>query len=558
MFTIFALVSMFGVWPWTPTTAQEQTPIFRSAATIVPLDVRVLDRQGRPVTDLLKSDFTIREDGVLQTVAYFAADELAPDQGESVLLRHKSVPSMNSPRRRVILIVLGRGILEQPFGAITAVIEFVRARLLPQDFVAVTAWNRATEFTTHHGRIVSVLERFKREHQDIELRLRTALAGLSALYGNRRIPRSIQIDIDRVFATAADRDGVRQVQNDPAQMDEQVRRDIWRELDKRLGADPHAIANPEFDKFLAWITPTMHDAGNLQAAVEYLRFLEGEKRIVFVTEEGFALPRTESDLRIAQAASEARVVIDTIHTSGTVAQPAGRSGLDDETFRRMSAMMTLRLLSQNTGGQRFGTLRPAAALERIDQTSRFGYLLGYYPTKLKTDSAFRRIDVTVNRPEVTVLVRAGYFATEKRAEFDQIRIMAETRIATAAAISQRISDININGKVAPLRRVEGRQLITVSGRFAARRLGWRRSPDDHYRIAVDVVIGCLDGRGILVGEHREHLVLTMDKTAYEKAITAGINFSLDVPVTGNPREVKVIVYDAAMDLIGSDIVTVGR
>ena len=47
-------------------------------------------------------------------------------------------------------------------------IHFVRDRLLPNDIVAVMAWNRATAFTADHAKITAFLERFKTQHVNIE------------------------------------------------------------------------------------------------------------------------------------------------------------------------------------------------------------------------------------------------------------------------------------------------------------------------------------------------------------------------------------------------------
>jgi hypothetical protein len=57
---------------------QPPRPTFRTGVTIVPVDVRVLDRDGKPITDLEQGDFTVLEDGAPQDIRYFSARGHAP------------------------------------------------------------------------------------------------------------------------------------------------------------------------------------------------------------------------------------------------------------------------------------------------------------------------------------------------------------------------------------------------------------------------------------------------------------------------------------------------
>ena len=55
------------------TVAQSQAPSFRAGVVLVPVDVRAIDANANPVTDLAAADFTIFDDGVPQKTALFSA-----------------------------------------------------------------------------------------------------------------------------------------------------------------------------------------------------------------------------------------------------------------------------------------------------------------------------------------------------------------------------------------------------------------------------------------------------------------------------------------------------
>ena len=71
---------------------------------------------------------------------------------------------------------------------IDAVADFLKGQLLPQDAVAVMAWNRATDFTVDHQRIVDVVERYRTRHEGIETALRAMLVDVNFLFRTHAEP----------------------------------------------------------------------------------------------------------------------------------------------------------------------------------------------------------------------------------------------------------------------------------------------------------------------------------------------------------------------------------
>ena len=126
-----AIAVLIAGWPFAgdvrAQSGQTRVPgTFRSNITIVPLDVRVLDERGRPITDLQAEDFTILEDGVRQIVRQFARLELtaAPVPstrfagsgqaavGQGPTFRTAAETTTAPQSHRVFVIVLGRGRLQ--------------------------------------------------------------------------------------------------------------------------------------------------------------------------------------------------------------------------------------------------------------------------------------------------------------------------------------------------------------------------------------------------------------------------------------------------------------
>jgi VWFA-related protein len=75
-----------------------------------------------------------------------------------------------------------------------------------------------------------------------------------------------------------------------------------------------------------------------------------------------------------------------------------------------------RKMAEDTGGRVIDVHNEKSlekAFDEISEELRSQYVLGYYPTNLKRDGTFRKIQVTVTRPDVKLLARRGYYAPYK-------------------------------------------------------------------------------------------------------------------------------------------------
>lgn len=562
-----------------PQQPSADAPVFRADTRVIPLDVRVLDRNGRPVTDLTAADFIVEEDGIRQEIRHFSIQALTadPSAADAPLVRRAGQAVAIEPQnRRVFLLFLGRGDLTGPSNGIDGVLHFVRNRLLPQDRVAILSWNRASDFTTDHASVIALLERFKSGYRKVDRQIVDYFRSPVYFYGDRaRMPSWIQADIDAIFEgpeRAAMRTVSPAVFADADQMDRDLRETF--DLFSAPGNDPFAAARlgqlgASLEEFLQDAQQTIQDQNNLYASIEYLRHIEGEKHLIYVAEYGLNFGRWEYDRNIGRTAADGRIVLHTIRTGGTVltgAPSAEHRRLapysSADAMRAMRALLpaeTSRNLAAFTGGRSDANRFPNASIaaDHIDLASRFQYLLGYYPTNGAWDGRFRNVRITVNRRDVTVLHRFGYYGRQDVGPLDRRAVVTYGRITTAAASAVEIPNLGLQA-TATMAGDRNNRHVRVNMTIDISRVTFELTDDGRHAASLDIAIFGLDRRQQPVGEFQQAIALELTDVRLAEIRASGLPMSIPIPVTADADSLKVVVYDYAGDLTGSLNVTVGR
>ena len=295
------------------------------------------------------------------------------------------------------------------------------------------------------------------------------------------------------------------------------------------------------DGFVAQNVQTMKDTGNLYGTIAFMQRLDGEKHLVFVTERGLGLQHVDDWRDLGRAAADSRVAIDVLQTGGLIG--------DDMTFH-------LRGLSEMTGGMASISEYHRLGLERLDGATRTSYLLGYYPTNGKWDGAFRTIEVKVKRPGVTAVYRRGYNARVLPPVFDRVGSTTRFRIESAAALPDGVKDIGITLS-ASLATENNRTFADVSAQIdpAALRFDVR---DGIIVGRITIAVVPMDAnRSIIGGKYKRQVAnLQYDSETLALVRKIGIPYDVRLAVPAETRFIRVIVYDAAADRVGSAGVSV--
>jgi VWFA-related protein len=571
-------ITSLGASPGQDSRRDPQAPTYRSGVTAVPIDVRVIDKDGKPIVDLRQEDFTVLEDGVPQAIAHFAAGMLVAKAPRAGLRARPETPafttaSATAPQDyRVFLIVLGpRGLGDTTRHPETldALLDFVRHKLLPQDQVALLAGNRASDFTSDHEKAAALLEAFG-----------------SAGAPNPR-PRFVASGAGSIGDTPTSRGSAPSIETELG----------FADYVKARGEDP------------------LDELESLSYGISYLRFMEGEKHLVYVTDRGFDLPdydgfngiwnfreieNWQHMQQLTRAANDARVALNTIVTGERVIDmriprdmPAvptnerggaqgvsagggqsriagGTIGLFDRlpsqrVFDGLSPLAgsvgffvdyDLKQTAERTGGLSSMYGDTGKVLGRIDDATRMHYLLAYYPSNGNWDGRARTITVKVNRPDATVLFRHSYSALPEIEAFDRRRVVAESRIEAAGHQSREIHDIDVTVIPSFTMGATGRGGEVVAPiSIDPSRLAWGTAEDGRHTAHLVVAVYCGNSAKILA-ETRRQLNLALTDATYERAFRERFLREIRVPVTAKPQYVKVIVYDADADRVGSALAKV--
>ncbi len=510
------------------------------------------------MTDLKQEDFEVFENGRPQQILHFVVQKLtaaAPESVQPTTLPQGQTADLAPQTARTFLIMMGRGRFQTPFRSVDALVRFVRSELLPQDRVALFAYNRATAFTTDHERIAQVLERYGVLHEKIESWLEMRMRGLAAIYGSKEIPASFQAEIDKIFTIPAAADSLRPtpvVMRDATTMAKDARTVTEQALipatnpsrNQFTQLESDAITDLPFEEYASTYASTHQDVQNIFTCIEYMRYMEGEKRLLFFSPDGLFLPRLEQDRSIASIANDARVAIDTFQTGGLY--PTRSSS-------RTFAVSSLSFVSQLTGGRAAIYQDVGKALTRLNETTRVEYLLGYYPQDEKWDGKYRRINVKVNRPNVRVSFRQGYYAQETLQPYNREEFLAYSRITAAATYNSDLADlpftIGTTQGLDPL----GPPQIRVDLLIDAERVGLKDA-DGLHTGKLYTAIFYADAKGKMIDLVWGAVDLNFTEDRRQLALKTGIPVPIMVPYKVPKQILKVVIYDTGSGRVGSKLV----
>jgi VWFA-related protein len=555
-------------------------------AAEVAVDFVVRDKKGRIVRDLKPSEVEVYEDGVPQGVDLFRlmsampepepaagpttaapeAKQTAPPPAVAVPETQRAPAAPDVEREAVVALVFDRLSSPARLVARDAALAWLKLPAVPGRQVGVfridMGLDEVQSLTDDRGPVMDALEKVARAAPttfqaaaDRE-RLRTLHQHLELLDGN--------VVSASTAVAAAESPGELVVPGErppPAGLLGLAMREEER---RALGVEISMLqALVELESQQQGLATT----SSLLALVNGLRSLPGRKAVIFFS-EGLALPdrvvatlgsvisaanrggvsfyaADAAGLRVRSASDETRRELAVISGSSGYGRtgPLTRKLEHNEDVLRLDPASGLGALARDTGGFLIrDTNDIAGALRRVEEELGAYYLLSYAPRNERWDGGYRRIELRVRRPGVTVQSRRGYFAVRTPTPTPVL----EHEAAALASLeeSPNATDVPVNMRVLHFPAPNGDAVVAIAAELAADAADLR--PDKSGDLTQDFTVLALvrDASRRVVHKSSRRYELTWPKSKAEEARRGRVLFEREARLGPGRYTVEVVAYDA--------------
>jgi VWFA-related protein len=484
--------------PPAPQDAQSQpkppASSIRVTSELVLANVVVRDKKGNLIRDLKKEDFTLFEDGKKQQISTFdfenvdqletaggaektVTGEAAETAGPAGVLKKSDAPVMNARDRRVIVLFFDFSAMEpdQIDRCVDSAKKYINGQMRPADIVALVSLSTNMrvdlDFTDDKPKILSVLSSYSSGSGE-----GFAMGDTGSAEGTAETGGSFTPDDTDYNTFSAD----------------------W--------------------KLLA-----------LQSTMQALGKIEQKKSLIYFS-NGISQTGTDnqSALRAATAAAvKNNVSIYPVDVRGLQAFPPGgeaqNASLHGQSAYNGNAVLndlsgnaasqeTLSTLAADTGGKAFFDSNDfSGVFTQVQKDSSAYYVLGFTSTNPLKDGHYRRLKVVVNRADVKLEFRPGYYSGRDYQHLNRADREAQLEDELSADLPQ--TDVPLYAGTAYFRQDESHYYLSVSLVVPGSQIPFVQEKDKD-NATIDIIGEVrLDGKGkVPVGQLRDTVKLAVDST----------------------------------------------
>ncbi len=470
-----------------PTSSQS---VIQVTTELVLVNVVARDKKGNVIKDLKKEDFTLYEDGKKQQISSFDfedVDQLASTAGPTITgaaaatpgtLLHsskKAPPTLDARDRRLILLFFDFSAMqpEDIDRSVDAAKKFVHDKMQPADLIAIvslaTNMHVDCDFTDDQKKLAAVLDAYSGgEGQGFDNGTTGSAEGAAETGGS------------------------------------------FTEDDTDLNT-----FNADF-KLLA-IQSLMNSLGKLPQKKSVIYFSNG------ITQSGVD---NQAALHAATAAAvKANASIYSLDVRGLQAFPPGgeaqNASLHGQSAYTGASILndlngnaasqdTLATLSADTGGKAFFDSNDfSGVFSQVQKDSSVYYVLGFTSNNPAKDGRFRHLKVTVNRPDLKLDFRSGYYAGR---DFEHLnKADREQQLEDEMAAQLPRVDVPVYAGASYFRKDDSHYYLAVSLIIPGSQIPFVTEKEKD-SATIDVIGEALESGKFPVGRLRDTVKLAVDST----------------------------------------------
>ena len=498
------------------------------------LDVVVTDRDGKPVADLKREDFTVRVGGKVVPIDYFArvdagaihAPDLSTASPDQVLAAYRREDVAYVPRHFLVFVDVGHLAPEGRRRGLESIRDLV-TKLGPNDRARVVLFDRRsrelTGWTSSKEALFAALTKVEESGVGMS-RLdseRQALTGIDTVMG--RTPREQAIHREAAARAYA----------------EQSRGEV-RALLADVGSELTTLAPLAGKKAFLFVS------GGFE-------FQPGQIMSVYAGGQANVISNVVRDVSgdleaISRRANASEVTFYTLDARGL--DPAGGSAATDNPLlarsgvsflARQDSQEGLVALARETGGiALLNSNDLATGVARVFQDTSAYYSIGVTLTKIPA-SGHQAVRVDVNRPGTTARARRGYTALNA-ADRERDRVQAALRTNVSS------NDIPLTLKTEPPAKKGKRYRFGISVVFPAAGLTFSTAAAGRKAMA-DVSLAAMDDNGRMSETSKDQMMFTLPEGANES--NAMLQYKTNLETRKGNHRIVVSVRDRATGRTGT-------
>jgi len=542
-------------------------PIFRTTTRLVQVDVVVTDKQGKPIPGLSQSAFTVLQDGKPQKVRVFephssnsavepaAVAENAPKLPPNSYSNHPKDATSDS-WTIILFDVLNTPTPDQEY-ARKQLLELLRTVPKGRPVALYVLTNRLVMvqgFTDQPSELLKAAENLRPSRSHVlttEAQRQQEVGQVTAA--------TAELMANAPSGTTNDNAVINQMNSDRLQQ--------TRDLESFQIADranftlaafetlSRAVSGYPGRKNLVWLsasfpiqimadpkqeTQPWRNASSYRNALAEAGVLLAKSRIAVYPTDVRGLQGRGVDISVT--ANESAV-----YTGAQNAQAYGGL-IGEQTAAYAEERTTMKQIAEQTGGEAFlGTNDLKLAMKRsIDDGSTY-YTLAYTPDKIDPQTAFHKIDVKVNQPDVKLAYRRGYYSQGQKAPAPAVGAAALRGAlqpgmppATMVFFNAMVVPPDATHKDVRIQYVVNPNTITFED-----------VADQKKRIVLDCIAIAYDKEGREVGHASDTLDGAIQASAYETVMTHGVPAKQEMTLPPGVYNLRLGVMDRTSQQIGT-------